>query len=521
MFSYETEYIIRKVQNKIVGKHERITLRSILSAPIHDSIKVYFRASIADQQGYTRRFHSEESANIEKIKSEIELLLPSNYTFNKDSFTSLLTDAVHFQFNYLCRPRWTMTEFFFHDSPSLSVSDLKQRFLYFSAYDYYPTILLRYLKRKNILHLDREMFESITFRIDRLVLGDATPEDYAALLRPLADFISYGREDGSDTIPEHALALFFADKGLTHIKEYLEATAHSRNIEQISLSQLQLLLTEMPRKHGVPPIVETPSRDEQEVTDQRADFDEQSERSKAEVIPDEKSTITDDAESHFGEDEPEHGIVPEERVHEAATQESIDQSIVEEPYGERSEIQDEADTIPDVPTEEKPHIDAESESDEEEIIEDEERFEGEEYSEEVSLQEDESLFEDKVPIEADTDDTMDFEHETEPGEGPPEKEVRHEERESKTSKRTSAEMPPLELLIDDDERKRFIRKLFNGDSAYFNVVLQTLNKMTSWKEASLYIDEIFLMNGVDPYSTDSVNFTDKVYARFSHKSKFK
>jgi hypothetical protein len=96
-------------------------------------------------------------------------------------------------------------------------------------------------------------------------------------------------------------------------------------------------------------------------------------------------------------------------------------------------------------------------------------------------------------------------------------------RDKKSDKKKAEDIPEptmpaytsLELLIDDDERKRFIRKLFNGDGAYYSVIIQTLDKMTSWKEASLYIDEIFLMNGVDPYSSDSVHFTDKVYSRFS------
>lgn len=369
MFSYETEHIIRKVQNKILGERDSITLRSILSAPIHNAIKVYFRADVANKHGSPKRFHTEHSADIDNLKSEIDLLLPSNFTFDKDTFLSLLTDAVHFQFNYLCRPRWTMKEFFFHNSSTLTVPELKQGFNYFSAYDYYPKVLFPYLQKKNITQIDSTTFDDIILRIDKLVLGDATFDDFATLLRPLSDFIRYGRDDDNDAIPEHALTLFFVDKKFEHISSYLESTLQRERIEQITIDKLRDYLSDMP-------VEDTP-----------------------------KKELTDNG--------------------------TEEQPVIEEPFEEEPEIEG--------------------------IIDE-------------------------------------------------------------TNKST---IPPLELLIEEDERKRFIRKLFNGDAAYFDVVVQTLNNISSWKEASLYIDEIFLVNGVDPYSTDAVNFTDKVYTRFNQKSMYK
>ncbi len=535
MFSYETEHIIRKIQNRVLGSRDSVSLRLILSAPIHDAIKVYFRASIADKHGHPKRFHTEQSADIDTLKSEIDLLLPSNFTFNKDTFTSLLTDAVHFQFNYLCRPRWTMKEFFFHNSALLTIPELKQRFLYFSAYDYYPKVLFRYLQKKNIKQVDRSAFDEIVQKIDKLVLGEATPDDYVKLLQPFADFISYGREDNDASIPEHALALFFGDKGFNHIRNYLESTLQEQNIEMVTIEELHQLLSMMP-KEGLdireePSIPTAPPLQEEPETEMPVD-----DAIEEEATPDE---------------EPAEEETPIEELEPPLEEETLDlESDIENLEFENREIAEENDDI----IEEENEIPA-VEVDEPPIVE--ESFKEEPEQESESMEETEKYDDSELfrPIQPDTEGSDEYadepqeqeeeekpEHDTAHEEAPPvdmydepegetiieeefiDEEFQHDEEsteEEEKPRRFSSTMPPLELLIEDDERKRFIRKLFNGDTAYFNVVIETLNKLTSWKEASLYIDEIFLMNGVDPYSTDSVNFTDKVYTRFSHKSKYK
>ncbi len=626
MFVYETENIIRKVQNKVLGSHDSVSLRSILSAPIHDSIKVYFRASIADKHGSPKRFHSERAPDIEKLKTEIDLLLPSNYTINKDTFTSLLTDAVHFQFNYLCRPRWTMKEFFFQNSSSLTVPELQQGFLYFSAYDFYPKVLFRYLQKRKVKHIDGALFDDIILKINRLVLSDATPDDFTALLKPLTDFVSYGREDKDEAIPERALMLFFGDMGFENIRQHLESSFNKDGIDTVTLDGLRDYLSKTPISPDTD--IEKPIEDSKP---DDSEIDQKSAHTPLDEPRDQESTVNDleyqDEPSiehlHEEEDiykdvkewetpddedssESEQPPVIEEPIEEEPKDETLDIELEEqiEPESgtadktqeseddeyfrpiqkdEDSKNQEESDEIDllkqpidtarseEETTEEqqKDDIDDEAiqeESYEDELIEEKPREDeprGEEYQDdelmEEEIQEDELIqeephgeepLEDEIfeeppredsPIEEETfeeDLSEEEQPEQEPleeeplEEAPPEYESLDEESldeesyedepaEEQKPGRPSSTMPPLDLLIDDDERKRFVRRLFNGDMAYYNIVIETLNKMTSWKEASLYIDEIFLMNGVDPYSTDSVNFTDKVYTRFSHKSKYK
>jgi hypothetical protein len=648
MFNYETEHIIRKIQKSVLGKEDTVSLRAILSAPIHNAIKVYFRASLYNRHMTGKRLRTDDTSDIQKIKTQVDLLLPSNYVFDQDTFTSLLTDAVHFIFNYLCRPRWTMREFFFQMTQTVGVSDLKQGFLYFSAYDYYPTLLLRYLHKNNVTTIDKDTFDELTLRIDSIVLKDATADDYVKLLEPLADFANYGRDEENPAIPEHALALFFGDKGLTALRYAFESAVKKRNIEELTLESLRDLLVSVSEEEltveetgapveteaYTPPVFVPKQTPEQTVEPAEAEVDSDLDRPLDEVEPaldeehEEESRIDLESEEEqpvgipeqtvegpveepieemieepAGPEEPEEEIgdeeireevidedeiqeemteeeeLKEERIEEDEfvgeefpeeeeipkeeefTEEQISDEIeepVETPAEEEPVMQEEPEVvIPDEQTEE-PSIDeepaekepqdepgieeplpAEELIGEDEIVHEEEEIPAEDkILEDHMIREEETLTEDETEEEVvagEDYETEEAETDTEPE---PDEEMTEEEYEepvgettvpdeeeevelTKKEKRDRAAMPNLDLLIEDDERRRFIRKLFNGDAAYFSVVVQTLNKMTSWKEASLYIDEIFLMNGVDPYSTDSVNFTDKVYGRFSQKSKFK
>ncbi len=75
-------------------------------------------------------------------------------------------------------------------------------------------------------------------------------------------------------------------------------------------------------------------------------------------------------------------------------------------------------------------------------------------------------------------------------------------------------LEPLENLIDEEDKKRFIKKIFKKNEKDFEDAISEINKMKSWKEASKYIDEIYILNDVDLYSPEAVKFTDITYRRF-------
>ncbi len=108
--------------------------------------------------------------------------------------------------------------------------------------------------------------------------------------------------------------------------------------------------------------------------------------------------------------------------------------------------------------------------------------------------------------------------------GQPKIEIKKEKKDPETAKLELTEsieinLVPLEELIGNDERKRFIKRIFRkNENDYVNAIAE-LNATKSWKDASVYIDEIFIMNDIDPYIPDAVRFTEITYQKFFPKSR--
>jgi hypothetical protein len=74
--------------------------------------------------------------------------------------------------------------------------------------------------------------------------------------------------------------------------------------------------------------------------------------------------------------------------------------------------------------------------------------------------------------------------------------------------------PDIATAIQDGEKKKFIRKIFKQEDAKYDEAVRELSAMPGWKEASRYIDEIFIRNDVDPYSGEAERFIEIVFQQF-------
>ena len=80
---------------------------------------------------------------------------------------------------------------------------------------------------------------------------------------------------------------------------------------------------------------------------------------------------------------------------------------------------------------------------------------------------------------------------------------------------SSSKIPDLKTMIDDGQRERFIRSIFQQDEAYYSVVIGALNGMATWRDASLYLQTFYQSRGIDPSVQDVVEFTDVIHHRYS------
>jgi hypothetical protein len=69
--------------------------------------------------------------------------------------------------------------------------------------------------------------------------------------------------------------------------------------------------------------------------------------------------------------------------------------------------------------------------------------------------------------------------------------------------------------IDDSDRRKFVKKIFRQDESAFDTTILTLSRTPSWRKASALIDEVFINNDVDPYSSEARRFTELIYHRYT------
>lgn len=75
----------------------------------------------------------------------------------------------------------------------------------------------------------------------------------------------------------------------------------------------------------------------------------------------------------------------------------------------------------------------------------------------------------------------------------------------------------LNKLIEDKDKKVYIKKLFKKKDKEFFQLLTSLNAASNWKDANNLIDDTFYALEVNPYQKEAIAFTDAVYARYFPK----
>ena len=249
MFETEIDAIINTVRAMTIGEQESIELRHLLTARIHPAIKAYFRAEIGRQLNAerskelrSRRFpyaHPE----VVSLQQQIDLLLMQHYPFTQSEFDALLDEAVHFEFNYLCRPQWTLLNFVIGDQRRVSASSIEKRLKYCVDYTYFPELVQRYMIDHGLAEVTYEEFKSLIERIDSAVIDQHSSLELAHMTRALFDFVESGKmvpqtEFEQQTLPINAAIVFYEDKHLNDIRVRLEFERDHNRILQLTIERL-------------------------------------------------------------------------------------------------------------------------------------------------------------------------------------------------------------------------------------------------------------------------------------------
>lgn len=82
-------------------------------------------------------------------------------------------------------------------------------------------------------------------------------------------------------------------------------------------------------------------------------------------------------------------------------------------------------------------------------------------------------------------------------------------------KPTDPPLPELQTIVSSDLRDLFINELFGSDASYYEAIITTLNATPHWKEASLYLNEFYEINNLNPQTDEAMQFTETIRQRYA------
>ncbi len=258
MLEQETETIKQVLADRTIGPRRAIIVHEIEEADIPRGIKAYLLAEVMQwlrQDLRSTRSFSRldiESPGTVRIEHAFLRTLARAYVFPREEFLLVLDNAVHFLENYLCRPRWTLQHFVFEEKERVPLEEARARFAYIAEYEYLPRLIDLAAQRKGWTELHAPDFQHLVSRIDDEVVNQHSPRELAGLAMPIFEFLRLASEPAEDTIPVKPLLVFFADKSMTFLQEYIENICRIRNQDRISQLGLAELTDDLYQGGGKP-----------------------------------------------------------------------------------------------------------------------------------------------------------------------------------------------------------------------------------------------------------------------------
>lgn len=265
IFESEIVAIMNTVRARTIGEEDGVKMKDILAADVHPALKAYFKAEVEKllQQERAKEVRSGRFPyglpEVKGLQRQIDLLLVHQYEFDRQEFESILDESVHFQFNYLCRPRWTLQEFLFENRRTAGIGEILRKLRYCVEYRYLAEVFKRYVTDRGLAELGYEEFRSLIEKIDSEVIAKHSAGELAQVLKPLVEFIELGIPETrvSETgpmLPIDAAIVFFEDKKLEEIRLFLEKARDKDHVAEVSIADLAEMIRQV---RGEAPAVET------------------------------------------------------------------------------------------------------------------------------------------------------------------------------------------------------------------------------------------------------------------------
>lgn len=444
MLERETDLILQLLTERTIGPRDSIVLKEVLGSTIPRNIKKYLQCEVvrrlsSDLLSTPSFSHIPVKAKTTAavVESMLQLVAPE-YVFPRREFLITLENGVHFLENYLCRPRWTLEHFVFEKEECVPVDSLLSSLEYFTDYSYLRDLIKRATRIKGWSEIHRDDFRALVEKIDAQVVMKHAAHEMAMLTKPIYDFLCLEDAPVDRAIPLKPLLVFFDDKKMKVMKEYVEEVAKNRGHGELSIAELGEIIDKLfigdstTLQEEVPPVTVGAVAPESAVQVNHSPIESTEEETAGPPEPHDKVEHDPDATKIIAERQ-----APPESPR-VATNPAL--SLTFAGFKETQQAQ---------------------------------------------------------PLPRRTDGLPDARLNADGGQG------------------QAGGLADLYDIITQEQRERFIEKVFKKDDAYYTGIMTALNTTLTWKQASLYLNELYQTNGLDPFTDEVVEFTDAIHSRYT------
>lgn len=245
MLEHENEIILQTLIDRTIGPRTSSTLEAVLRSDVPRPVKVYLLAEVEqwlerDLRASTRfgRLDDQAMPYVEHVMRTYLSSVAGAYRFARDEFCDTLEHALHFVENYLFRPQWTLENFLFDQKETLLLYEFQAKLRYFSEYRYFVTLLNRTAREREWTEVRATEVRPLIRKIDEQVLSQHSPRELAYLAKPIFSFLVLDGDPFTTPVSLRPLLVFFEDKRLLALRDYLKEACLARAQAEISLNEL-------------------------------------------------------------------------------------------------------------------------------------------------------------------------------------------------------------------------------------------------------------------------------------------
>jgi hypothetical protein len=490
MLEHETDSILETLRERTIGAREAILLREILAADIPRGIKTYMQAETV-RALESELFSSPRFSRVDRQESGVRrhgrafiATMSALYSYPREEYLSLLENAIHFLENYLCRPQWTIEHFVFESGGRMSAQDVVAKLDCTVDYAYFRTLIQKIMQHRRTSDISAEEFHTMLIRIDDQIVKQHNARELALLAKPIFDFLLLRDTPPDVSIPLKPILVFFEDKKMNILRDYIESICRIRRRTDITLDELTTLVEDLYLGQAVPapPPPPTPAQMEPQTVD-TAESD-----TSAEVKPGASDEGPSDGPAQNAD-----AASPPLESGEGETPESEPPAPADQFQGYEPTIEIQVPSIFDFVTEEPDG-----------------RDDGPLPDEPPPQRNPPSPREEIAPRPA--------------GDAPQNPQTEKPRIPEAYERLFKAPEPPAGLtdlreLIQGHTRSRFVKRLFDRNEDKYEDVISSLNNSGTWRDASLLLNTLYMANGLDPFDPDVVEFTDAIHRRYMDAEK--